>query len=256
MTYRKINILFSAILFLLLIIDWQLKVQFIIYLTAGLIFIAINAWGATFVSSQFFLPAKCEGLNATGSIAITFDDGPVSGKTEKILDILKKSGVKATFFCIGKNVKAWPELTNRIHLEGHLIGNHSFFHKATFDLQSSEKIKEELINTNFAIEQATGLSPKFFRPPYGVTNPMLAKAVKDLNQVTIGWSIRSFDTITKSDKKLFERVTNKLQAGDIILFHDRCEATIQILPDLLVYIKNRGLKVEPLDKLISEKAYG
>ncbi|HEV8506574.1 MAG TPA: polysaccharide deacetylase family protein [Chitinophagaceae bacterium] len=256
MTYRKINILFCAILLLLIIIDWQLEISFIIYLIIGLVFIAINTWGAIFVSSQFFLPTKCRGSNVTGSVAITFDDGPAPGKTEKILEILKHSGVKATFFCIGKNVKASPELTNRIHLEGHLIGNHSFFHNATFDLQSSEKIKEELINTNLAIQEVTGLSPKFFRPPYGVTNPMLAKAVKDVGQVTIGWSIRSFDTITTSDKKLFKRVTNKLQAGDIILFHDRCQATIEILPDLLVYIKNRGLKVEPLDKLINEKAYG
>ena len=226
-----------------------------LYWIVLVLYISINIWGTLNISSQFFLPTKFKGVGSNGSVSITFDDGPVPGATHRILEILKKHGANATFFCIGKNVNAQPELVRQILQEGHLFGNHSYFHGSFFDLQSGKKMMDELINTNDAIREATGQVPRFFRPPYGVTNPMLANAVSQLKLITVGWSVRSFDTIAKKRNRLLHRVTKNLQAGDIILFHDRCEITKEILPDLLAYIAKAGLKVEPLDKLLGERAY-
>lgn len=255
MTYKKSNIFVAAVLMMLIFIDWQTPVPLIFYGAIFVIYLLINVWGTLFISSNFFLPAKCKAPITSGSVAITFDDGPVAEKTERVLEILKKHNAKATFFCIGKNVKEHPELTKQIHNEGHLIGNHSYHHEAMFDLQSTKKINEELADTNQIIHETIGRTPRFFRPPYGITNPLLANAVKELNFVTIGWSIRSFDTIAQEKQKLFTRITKNLKAGDIILLHDRCDITIETLPELLIHIKSIGLKVEPLDKLLEEQAY-
>jgi peptidoglycan-N-acetylglucosamine deacetylase len=255
MTRSRLNILIVAILMMLIFIDWQSTIPLISYGAIFTIYLLINVWGTLFVSSNFFLLAKCKAPVTSGSIAITFDDGPIAENTERALEILKKHNAKATFFCIGKNVKDLPEIAKRIHEEGHLIGNHSYYHGTMFDLQSTKKMKTELIETNQIIKQTIGFSPKFFRPPYGITNPMLANAVKELNFVTMGWSVRSFDTIAKDKEKLFTRITKNLKAGDIILLHDRCDITIEILPELLAYIKGVGLKVQSLDKLLGEKAY-
>jgi peptidoglycan/xylan/chitin deacetylase (PgdA/CDA1 family) len=99
------------------------------------------------------------------------------------------------------------------------------------------------------------VKPRFFRPPYGVTNPNLARAIRKGSYVTMGWSVRSFDTITPDTEKLFNRVTKQLKGGDVILFHDYCESTIAILPRLLDHINNIGLKVVRLDELLNEKGY-
>ncbi len=255
MIYRKLNIVLVAVLLLLIIIDWQIAIPPPLYWIILILYLLINSWGSIFISSNFFIPTKCKGAIGFNSIALTFDDGPIAERTERVLEILNSYQVKATFFCIGKNVKELPKVAKRIHDDGHLIGNHSYYHGTMFDLQSTEKMKEELAHTNQTMNQTIGLSPRFFRPPYGITNPMLASAVKNLNFVTVGWSVRSFDTIAKGNKKLFMRITKNLKAGDIILLHDRCEITIEILPELLTYIKGVGLKVESLDKLLGEKAY-
>jgi peptidoglycan/xylan/chitin deacetylase (PgdA/CDA1 family) len=114
---------------------------------------------------------------------------------------------------------------------------------------------EELKKTDHAIEKAICKKPRFFRPPYGVTNPNLAKAIKKGGYITMGWSVRSFDTITKDETKLFERVTQNLKGGDVILLHDYCDSTIRMLPRLLKHIEQIGLKVVRLDVLLNEEAY-
>jgi peptidoglycan/xylan/chitin deacetylase (PgdA/CDA1 family) len=188
-------------------------------------------------------------------VAITFDDGPVPGKTERVLRILRDHEVPAAFFCVGKNVLEHPALVEEIHNAGHLIGNHSFWHKSTFDLQTTGRMEMELDRTDRAIEKAVGVVPRFFRPPYGVTNPMVARAVKRRKYETIGWSLRSFDTLIRDPRRLLKRVTTSLTGGDIILLHDYSDATIAILPELLSHINNIGLKIVRVDELLNEKGY-
>src|SRR5579871_5217884 len=121
-----------------------------IFFAPVVLFIVASIWGSIDVSSQFFLLTICKGNSHERSVAITFDDGPVPGKTERMLDILRDFGAPATFFCIGKNIDTHPEICQRIRDEGHLVGNHSYHHGALFDLQSTASMTNELSETNRA----------------------------------------------------------------------------------------------------------
>lgn len=255
MTFRDTSIIFAIILLGLTAFDWQNHIPASVYWGLAIIYCLLASWGTVALSFQFFGPAKCKGETSSHAIAITFDDGPEPSATNQVLEILKNSNAKATFFCIGKNVKDNPDLIRQIDREGHLIGNHSFYHGSLFDLQPGRKMVSEIQNTNAVIAEAIGKQPRFFRPPYGVINPMLAGAIKKSRMINVGWSVRSFDTIARDKRKLMERVTRNLKGGDIILFHDRCKLTMEILPELLLFITKSGLRVEPLDKLIGENAY-
>ena len=171
-------------------------------------------------------------------VALTFDDGPAD-QTEAILDILKNEKVKATFFLIGKNIERRESLVQRIFEEGHSIGNHSFHHGFNFDWQSTSKMTEELMQTNEGITNITGQEVKLFRPPYGVTNPNLAKAIERTGLKSIGWSLRSMDTVAKNEDELLQKILKQVKTRDIILLHDRCAITAAVLPDLITTLKKR-----------------
>lgn len=227
---------------------WVLVVVILVY-AGGLV------WGSIRISSQFYIPAICSGKTEARQIAISFDDGPLPEYTAAILDSLAVANVPACFFCIGKRVELYPELARRIVEQGHIIGNHSYSHHALFDLYSPARMKEELEQTNRLIIAATKRKPIYFRPPYGVTNPNLAKAVKKTGMTTIGWNIRSLDTVAKDEKKLLEKLWKELSPGAIILFHDTIAITAAILPDFLQGVKARGYEIVPIDQLINEDVY-
>lgn len=226
-----------------------------VFVVLAAVWITLNVWGAVFVCSQFFMAIVCRGNKQVNTIAFTFDDGPSPGQTTRILEILESEGVKATFFCIGKKVDAHASLAKQVHEAGHILGNHSYFHGKLFDLQLSRAMEKELTDTDAAIQKITGKRPLFFRPPYGVTNPLLASAVKKTNHTSVGWTIRTFDTTATRSEEIYKRICKQLGRGDILLFHDRCEVTIEVLPKVLELVKQRGLKIVPLDQLINKNAY-
>lgn len=215
--------------------------------------LAVVLVGAFRIDLNFFIKAKHKS-EKQNTIALTFDDGPLVGHTDKVLDILQEQNVKASFFFIGHRAEQNPELVKRVLNEGHIIGGHSYWHKWSFTFQSSDKVAKEISSTSEKIKSIIGFAPRFFRPPFGVTNPSIAKAVGKTNVVTVGWSLRSFDTITKSKETLMNRI-RKTKEGDIILFHDYCDVTLEILPRFISELKKRGIKFETLDKFLDEKAY-
>lgn len=224
-----------------------------------LAYIALLVLGSIFISWNFYLKSVnkvplvrivFEGgqmqLKQRGKqIALTFDDGPAA-YTEQVLDILKKEQLTATFFLIGKNIAGKEHLVQRMLSDGHSIGNHSYEHGFHFDWQSAQKMADEIQRTNDTIEAITGAAPVLFRPPYGVTNPNLAKAVSMTDMKSIGWSLRSMDTKARDEGKLLQSITGKLKSGDIILLHDRCAITAAILPQLIGEIKKRGFECTTL----------
>lgn len=253
--FKKTSILFACLFLLLLIASLRMNIPLSVFVSLSVIYLLILAFGSAKIDSGFFIPVICRADTTEKSISITFDDGPVAGNTAKILDVLKMNEVTATFFCIGKNITQQIELVKRIDQEGHLLGNHSFSHDYFFDFFSCAKISEELKTTNDLVVNYTQKNMRFFRPPYGVTTPNIAKAVKDNNFVTIGWSVRSMDTITKRKDKLLAKSTGHLKPGDIILFHDSVELTLTILQEFIDLVRKRGFKIVRLDQLLNMPAY-
>jgi peptidoglycan-N-acetylglucosamine deacetylase len=219
------------------------------------IYVSVLFCGSYFIQWGFFLKSVNGIKTNEKSIALTFDDGPAGTKTARILDILKENKMEATFFCIGKNIEGNEELLKRISKEGHIIGNHSYTHHRFFDLFSSRKMLSELQEMNRVCFNITGLSPRFFRPPYGVTNPNLKKAVLKGGFISIGWSIRSFDTVIRHEARLLNKILSALKPGAILLLHDTSETTLKILPRLLNAIRDKGYRVVRLDKMINLNPY-
>lgn len=209
--------------------------------------------GSACISWNFYLYAHHAGNNPR-QIALSFDDGP-AGETLAILDILKEQQVPAAFFSIGKNAEAYPEIVRRWHDEGHLTGNHSYYHKWNFDLQRTGKMKRELQKTNEVLTAITGRTPAIFRPPYGVTNPNLAAAVKDSGMQVAGWSLRSYDTVAKDPEILLDRILSRLKGGDVILLHDSMPVTKEILTPLIIRAREKGFTFVRLDQMLDLPAY-
>ena len=206
------------------------------------------------ICSQAYIKTLCKSDTNQKKIAITFDDGPDSKITPQVLDILEKYNIKATFFCIGKHIEANKNLLKEIDKKGHNIGNHTWSHDRWFDLFATKKMHADIEKTNGLIFETIGKKTKLFRPPYGVTNPALKKALKKFNFNVIGWSIRSFDTV-KSTENTLKKIQKELTTGDIILFHDNREHIVDILNSFLEYAKNENYEVVPLDELLNIKAY-
>jgi len=210
------------------------------FIAVALLYLFMLIAGSIFIRLNFYLVSgnKLPLSGNSNVIALTFDDGPAA-YTGKILDILKEENVTATFFLIGKHAEANKMVTKRIQDEGHAIGNHSYAHGFNFDWQSSTAMQREIEQTNNIIHNITGTSTSCFRPPYGVTNPNLAKAVKRSGMQCVGWSLRSMDTIAKDEKRLMGKILSTVKSGDIILLHDSCAVTANMLPELIRELKRR-----------------
>ncbi|GAW89019.1 polysaccharide deacetylase [Flavobacterium psychrophilum] len=125
-----------------------------------------------------------------------------------VLDVLKKHNAKATFFCIGKNAEKHPEIIKQIISEGHIVGNHSYNHSRLFDFYRKDKLVEEIVQTDALIKKISGKKTILFRPPFGVTNPSIKKALQVTKHHVIGWNVRSLDGVIKNEKLVFNRIKN------------------------------------------------
>ena len=162
-------------------------------------------------------------------IYLTFDDGPIPGVTEKILDILETYNAKATFFCIGENVKKKPKLYQTIIDKGHAVGNHSMNHINGFKTSKKKYIEDVLKAKKF-------INSNLFRPPYGKYTPKQHKALKKLGFQTVFWSYLTydFDSSLKSEKRIINTISN-CKNGSILVFHDN-------LKDLTTILKNLSME--------------
>jgi peptidoglycan/xylan/chitin deacetylase (PgdA/CDA1 family) len=187
-------------------------------------------------------------------VALTFDDGPDAGSTPRLLDLLREAGVQAAFFGVGQRVTAQPDLAARIVREGHLLENHSFSHLNTTNFFSLARLRGELAQTQTVIEQTTGVAPRWFRPPMGLSNPRVFRAARSLGLTVVGWTARGLDTRLTDPSRIVARIARRLRPGAIILLHDggipadRLTLTVKILLDTL---KGLGYEVVRLDRLFA-----
>ena len=188
-------------------------------------------------------------------MVLLFDDGPHPEFTPKVLELLKKHNAKATFFCIGKHIEAYPNVYNEIIKQGHTVGNHTYSHANNFGFFKTEKVIEELQKTNTIAKNIIGLTMQLYRPAFGVTNPRIKRAIKSTELQSIGWNIRSLDSTSRTPKRIFNRSTKNLSKGDVILFHDTSLKTITVLEQLLLFLQQRNMESVTIDSLFNIKAY-
>ena len=212
------------------------------YLALGLLFVGLLSWGVFDIRLGYFIPTLCHLKNKQKrQVVLTFDDGPTE-LTPLFLDLLNRYEVKAIFFCIGRQIAQYPQIVQRIKDEGHLIGNHTYSHIPQNCFASTAVMAQEIQQTDALLAQL-GIVTPYFRPPYGVTNPHIAKAAKRMGKIVVGWDIRSLDTVIKDETRLWSRVVSKLTQGNIILMHDTSERTLHVLEQLLKYLKANDYQV-------------
>jgi peptidoglycan/xylan/chitin deacetylase (PgdA/CDA1 family) len=136
--------------------------------------------------------------------------------------------------------------------DGHLVGIHSYTHSSFFPFYRLSTMKKELQACQNEIERVTSQPVRLFRPPFGVTNPTVAKAVRQLGYSPIGWSIRTLDTCTGNRQKVLDRVRKGLCPGAVILLHDRLPGSDQLLEEIFQILDQRGYTVVPLNQPVAE----
>jgi peptidoglycan/xylan/chitin deacetylase (PgdA/CDA1 family) len=186
-------------------------------------------------------------------VALTFDDGPNPDATPRILDALRKYGVKATFFILGAYAERWPELVVRARDEGHQIGNHGYFHRK-LHLKSPAYVKRDIILGKRAIERTGVAAPRFFRAPHGFRSPWVTSIAGSLGEQTIGWSLGVWDSDRPGVKAIVDRTLKGVRAGSIVLLHDgdgynvngdRMQ-TAAALPGIIEGLRDRGFEFSTL----------
>ena len=181
--------------------------------------------------------------NSDKKIYLTFDDGPIPEVTEWVLNILKSKDIKATFFCIGDNMKKHPEVYKRILAEGHQTGNHTFNHLNGWNTETNYYIE------NFKLCETEHLKLNtehsfLFRPPYGKIKPSQSKTIRQFGYKIIMWDVLSYDfDSTVSEEKCLENVISNTEQGSIIVFHDSVKAEKNLkyaLPKAIQVLKDKG----------------
>ena len=184
--------------------------------------------------------------NEAKKVAITFDDGPGKGTTEKLLDGLKERGVKATFFLVGEKIEDNRELVARMYAEGHLIGNHTFTHVQLSKVDGKQAL-EEIVKTNTLIEEITGEPVRYIRPPYGsYSNSLLMQ----INMTPVLWSVDPEDWNTDNTGQVVKSVVANVKCGDIILLHDIYDSSVAAALEIVDELKAKGFIFVTVDQLL------
>ena len=190
--------------------------------------------------------------NNANKVYLTFDDGPTPEITPWTLAQLKKHNAKATFFCIGDNIKKYPETFNQIIQEGHEVANHTFHH-----LNGWKTAKQDYLNNiSLCDEQIqkfkiNNLKSKIFRPPYGKIKKSQSTILRQLGYKIIMWDVLSADFDTKiTPEKCLDNVISNVKSGSIIVFHDSKKSFKNLeyaLPKVLEFLKQKGFSCELID---------
>ena len=182
-------------------------------------------------------------------VALTFDDGPDPTTTPQALEILKKYRVKGTFFMLGKNVSAYPEIAKQVRQAGHEIGNHSWNHPVLTKL-SLDAAKREIMDTKEIIQKVTGVQTMITRPPYGSINSAIQYAV---DQAFIMWDVDTLDWKSHNTNAILSEIKKQVKPGSIILMHDIHQTSINALPVVIEYLQSQGYNLVTIDELLDHQ---
>lgn len=195
-----------------------------------------------------------------GCLYLTFDDGPIPEMTPRILEILREKQVKATFFCVGDNVRKYPELLEAILADGHSVGNHTFHHLPGLQTSTEQYLRdvaaaEEIINRALpdnqsgSARQSIGLCP-LFRPPYGRMRPSQKRELLRRGYTIVLWDVLTHDYNPRySTDKLVRIVRQYTRPGSVVVFHDSLrsgERMLRALPLVIDFWRSEGYDLRPL----------
>lgn len=187
-------------------------------------------------------------------IALTFDAAWGADKTQGIIDIMQQYGAKGTFFLVGFWIDKYEEETKAIAEAGFDIGNHSRNHLNMPKL-SDDEMRTEIEYVNDRVQALTGISPKYFRAPFGDYSDRLMTVVEEENMVGVQWSIDSLDWKGLDGKQIYDRVVPKAKSGDIVLFHNNSDHILDALPNILSALKEKGFRFVVLSELVATDGY-
>lgn len=182
-------------------------------------------------------------------VSVTLDATWGASRTQDILDVLDKHGVKATFFLAGYWVNEYPDHVRMIAARGHEIGNHSYSHPHMNSL-TADSIAAELNRCSDMIEGLTGKRPTVFRPPFGEYNNRVIDTADACGLTTIQWDVDSLDWMNLSKSEIVNRVMSRVKEGSIILFHNNGMHTVEALDTVLSELKSRGFRAVPVSSLL------
>ncbi len=194
---------------------------------------------------------KDKSRNASKTIYLTFDDGPIPEVTEFVLELLDTYNAKATFFCIGDNIRKHPAIFDRIVSKGHAVGNHTMHHLKAWKNNHQEYIQnildcQQFINTRTGSQQKTVL----FRPPYGQVSPGKTRILRKMGYQIVMWDVLSKDWKQDiSPEKCLQNVIRNTASGSIIVFHDSIKSVdtlYAVLPKVLKHFTEEGFSFDSI----------
>ncbi|MDG5789836.1 polysaccharide deacetylase family protein [Evansella sp. AB-P1] len=190
-------------------------------------------------------------------IALTFDDGPDPRFTPQILDTLSKYNVPATFFLMGARAEAYPEIAKRIGDEGHIVGNHTYWHPNLVAEGEIETLAREVTNAEDKLAEILGFRTSLFRPPYGFLYDELLEKLREMNYSVIGWSVDSLDWQALPPEETAENVIQNIHPGAIVLMHDGTDieadltGTIESLDIIIPNLQEQGYEFVTVPQLLN-----
>lgn len=185
-------------------------------------------------------------------IALTFDDGPHPSHTPRLLDMLRRRNVKATFYVIGELVERYPQIVKRMVLEGHEIGNHTWTHSNLKKL-SDNKVRWEFNITRDAIVAATGVQPRTMRPPYGSLSTRQREWIfKEYGYPTVMWDVDPLDWKRPGSSVVASRLINGARNGSILLVHDLHGGSVDAMPHTIDTLLKQGYQFVTVSQMIAQ----
>ena len=197
----------------------------------------------------------------TRKLALTYDDGPNDPHTQRLLEVLAKHSVRATFFVIGRFARQRPDIVRELVRAGHAVGNHTFSHPNLI-FTSAERTRKELAECQQALLEATGESPRLFRPPFGGRRPGTLQMVRAAGLQPVMWNVTGYDWSAPPADAIVGKVSHQIGGGDVILLHDGSHAgmgadrsqTVIATDRIIAKYKAEGYEFVTIPEMMGEEA--
>ena len=221
---------------------------------------ALVTSGVIFPRLEMYAPVVSRGPAGSARVALTFDDGPHPVTTRRVLEALAPTRHRATFFVLGEKARRHPDVVREIHAGGHTLAVHGDSHDRLHSFRMPRTVHDEIVRAGAAVQAATGVRPRFFRPPLGHTSVTSVRGARLAGVTLVGWSSRGFDGIRgRSPEAVVEQIGRTLVDGAIVMLHDAAEhddfepAAVRALPRLVALLDERGLTSVGIDALMGDR---